>query len=944
MHTCSLTARAVLVVFILCGAESLLSAKPKDDIEFALGLAKRRYFDMAEHVCEQVRKNPAATESDKAELQMVSGNILRLQADAENNPEKREQLLERAIRQFETFINGAAGSDERKTEARFTVGELLTQRGRVLGEKYRQETDPAAKANAREMADSRFKKAEEYFQKMIDFYLELADKKGVAIDDDINLMEARRLLPTCKYYHALLYERGSAEHKKLLSSDPAAMPKGAVALFLEFIESYEGMLSAYDSGIVLGLCYLELRNFEDADIWFNYATNLRDGLKDAENISEQMKKAGWDIVYRGYYMKANGFREMGKFETVVNSVQDMRDSCPDALKYLFGKAALLEAAKAYVSLRQYEKAREVAEEILQNEPGPLINDVTRVIDEVARSGVGVSAKGLKQTMDKSYGEKRWQETVRRARTLLNALKKGDTDYSTYAPEAYMAMGKSYFSQGRPLEAATAFARVYEDFPSHDQAPEAAFRAVVALNDIAATTKHPEDKKMYRTMLDLLDTKYPGKPQQKNVPYLKGREFEAEGKYLEAADNYARVEKEASMYEEAFARIGYCYYRHATKLYDDARKEKDETRKNGMVDECKKVFKQADDHFKKYLEHSAKQDVLDQALLEKRNESRFSSIICMGQLYLHELVNRPQDVLPLFTEEELKRYSADTDKMSRANALIVEAYIGAKKLAEAQSTLESMIAAYPGSRRVIIACRKTAIALDNAAKEVKDKDKNAYVELRKSMAKYYAKWAGDAPAVGEKALSNDVEAVAARLVEVANETGDRSWNEQAVPLIEKLIASSVYPPALDATKKQALLWKLGQICAELGDIVRARDAYEQLIAANSQNALVFLELGEVCLTLSRSSSDEERKKCWERAIFMFKRVLEALHVPPNKYSEPWWRAMCGYVTTLFESGEYREAKEGIEGVEIDRKDLGAEWGYDKKLNELRRKIDAKLPSK
>lgn len=941
MRTCSQLTKGVLIVFFLCSVELQLLADPKDDIEFALGLARRGYFEMAEQICEKVRKDPAATESDKAELQLVSGNILRLQAAAEGNAEKREQLLERAIQQFETFINGVAGSEERKMEARFTVGELLMQRGRVLGEKYKQETDPAARSRTREAATSRFKKAEEYLQKMIEFTVKEAERKKIPIEDDLDLMEARRLLPLCKYYHSLLYERGSAEHKKLLSGN-----EGAIQLLLEFVKSYEGLPSAYDAGIVLGLCYLEQSSFDDADTWFSYATDLKDSLKEAEGISEQMKKIGWDIVYRGYYAKCKGFREVGKPDIAIKSYQELYESCPDMMKHLYGKAAALEGARAYLSLRQFEKAREIAEEVLASDPGPLAASATEIVDEVTRAGVGVSTRSLKQTMDKSYDERKWQETIRRARTLLNAVKKGDPDYDVFVPAAYMAMGKSYYFQGRPLEAAAAFARLYEDFPTHPQAPEAAFKAVVALNDVASITKHPADRRAYRDILDVLDSRYRGHPHQKNVPYLQGREFELEGKYLEAADNYARVEETASMYEEAFARVGFCYYKHATGLFDAAKKEKDETKKAEIIEKCKRIFKQAEDHFKKYVTHSARQDILDPERIIKMNESRFSSLVCLGQMYLHELVNRPHDVLPLFTEEELKRYSTDPDKMSRAYALIVEAYIGSKKLPEAQNALEIMIANYPAGRRMPLTCRKMAIALDNAAKEAKDR--NTYVKLRKDMARYYVKWATEAPAAGVKVLSKDVESVVARLVEVAKESGERSWNEQAVILIEKLLAGKTYSPPLDpkndAKKIETLRWQLARLYVELGDHRKAKAAYEEIRDAGSQNAFIFLELGEVYLTLSRGTSGTERQEYWKQALEMFRRVLAAMHTPADKYSEPWWRAMYGYVLTLFESGEYTAAKEGIDTTAIARPDLGEKWGYNTKLNDLRRKIEAKLPQK
>ncbi|MDQ7780897.1 MAG: hypothetical protein RDV41_14465, partial [Planctomycetota bacterium] len=556
-------------------------ADVKDDIDFALGLAKRKYFDMAREVRDSIEKNPAATVAEKAELQMVSAQILRLEAEADPDPEKREKLLEDAIGQLEKFIAGAQGSVQRITEARFTVGDLLTQRGRILTDRYQRETDPTQKAKFRQDAETRFKKAEDYFQKMIEYYEKLADEQGVAINDDVNLMEARRLLPTCKYFHSLLYGRGTPEQKKLLSEDPQVFPKGAVALFVEFIESYEGSLSAYEVSIYLGLCFLELGKLEESDIWFDHVTELKEEI---EGVAEQHREMIWDVVFRAYYLKAKGLRGNGKHAAAVDTVNKMLATKKGAEKYDIVLAAMMEMAESLLVLRQADKAVETAMKVAASN-SPVKNMAIEFVSKNS-GGVEISPKGLLEMMRNSRAKKEYSKVIRQGRALLAVVARDNVEF---VPEAYMAMGDSYFRLGRFHEAAFAFARVYEDFPTYADASKAAYGAVGAWNEISGITKNADDKRTYLDAVKVLDSKYGSTPEAKNAPYLMGRADELEGKFLDAAKNFERVPKEAGMYEEAFARLGYCFFKHASATYEASKKEKDETKKKTLADEALKTL-------------------------------------------------------------------------------------------------------------------------------------------------------------------------------------------------------------------------------------------------------------------------------------------------------------------------------------------------------------------
>ncbi|MDQ7779598.1 MAG: hypothetical protein RDV41_07795, partial [Planctomycetota bacterium] len=347
------------------------------------------------------------------------------------------------------------------------------------------------------------------------------------------------------------------------------------------------------------------------------------------------------------------------------------------------------------------------------------------------------------------------------------------------------------------------------------------------------------------------------------------------------------------------------------------------------------------YYKKYVEHSAKSDdTVDELVMQKREESRFVCLVGLALVYMHELVKKPQDVITLFSEDELKRYSTDPDKVARAHTLVMEAHVAGNRLAEAERALEIVITGAPGNRRTPGAARKLAIALDSVAKDLKDKNKDEYAATRSKMAKYFLIWLKNAPAAGEVIKAEHAFAVATKLLEIWKETGDVSYGQEAAPILEKTLAGG-YSGKLPG-KVDEIRWRFAQVLVGLEDWEKARNTYEELVKTKSDNALIFLELGEVYLTLSRRTQGEDQKKYWQSGMDLFNRVLGSLR-GEGKFSETWWRTMFNYVTIMFESGEYKPAYEGIKGIQVEKKDFdNDQWGYKTKLIELLKKIEAKLP--
>ena len=103
----------------------------------------------------------------------------------------------------------------------------------------------------------------------------------------------------------------------------------------------------------------------------------------------------------------------------------------------------------------------------------------------------------------------------------------------------------------------------------------------------AEDKRPSYKKRIDERMKTLLTRYPNHPRAAYAQLADGKQLEGEGKYLDAAIAYGKVQPGVSSYLEAQALEGSAYFMHAYKLLSD-----------GKAEEAKPLGTKAEPRFKK----------------------------------------------------------------------------------------------------------------------------------------------------------------------------------------------------------------------------------------------------------------------------------------------------------------------------------------------------------
>lgn len=228
--------------------------------EFLEGLRKRGYFDFALYHLDKL----AARSDLPAEMQQVipyeRAVTLLDGAKLIDNPELRDEQLDRAVAQLEAFT--------RDNPDHPLAGNANSQRARILIEKAHvkiwESESPANKANQEKFrleARELLTKARETFQKAHDLhkahyetfpkFIPQEDKEPFEARQkaEIDYMRAQIDLALCTYAEAQTYEEGSEEFKNLLTK--------AANEFKEIHEPYRSMVGGLYARMWQGKCFEE---------------------------------------------------------------------------------------------------------------------------------------------------------------------------------------------------------------------------------------------------------------------------------------------------------------------------------------------------------------------------------------------------------------------------------------------------------------------------------------------------------------------------------------------------------------------------------------------------------------------------------------------------------------------------------------------------------------
>lgn len=263
-----------LIVFatlgsLFCGLPRVCQQASAEELheQFLDGLRERQYYDYALYYLDTLEQRTDLANEIKQVIPYQRAVTLLAGASSVNNPEQRDEQLDRAVAQLEAFT--------RANPNHALAGNANTELARILIEKARvkiwESEAPANKDNNEKYrldARALLTKAREIFQKAHDQHKAAYDKFPPFISQDeteqlaargkaeINYMRAQIDLALCTYEEGQTHPKGSKEFKNLLTK--------AADEFKVIHEKYRSMVGGLYSRMWQGKCFEEMEDIGKA--------------------------------------------------------------------------------------------------------------------------------------------------------------------------------------------------------------------------------------------------------------------------------------------------------------------------------------------------------------------------------------------------------------------------------------------------------------------------------------------------------------------------------------------------------------------------------------------------------------------------------------------------------------------------------------------------------
>lgn len=965
---------------------SLLSAgkesesQQESDLNFADKLVEEsaipgglNFLDIAEEMAQDIIKTPASKRIQQ-HATLILGKLKKFSAWVERDPDKRAQLMNEAVEILDKFIKENADYSG-ISEAKFELSEILQETARFLSSRAKVETDPAKKQWLIEQVESIYTRINEYLNVMIREYQKILD--GIQDADkreevDNKIMRASYTLGLNFYYRGLLYTKGDENNKKYLQE--------SIKSFSAFVGKYGDKLLCYEASDYIGLCYYELDDYKNAKMYFRMTANLYKSIMDDDEKTKDEKNdiisECQDIVQRGYThlaMVANANKE---YSEAIKIVDDMIKMFPESQSEEWMEMGLLEKANALFYTNNKDKAFAIVQNIKDssknNQAKTAANDA---LNKLIKTDVNVSPVIVIATMRDLLARSKYSELIQQGQVLMNRLNNSsEAERVQYLPEALLIMAESYKMQERFYEAIILYEIVYlnpkykdaksiqkEDIASLDIAPLAAYGAAEAYLRMGTASNDESDKTKGKDISLYLIRTWPNSDFAKSRQFYQGREFDGEGKYIEAAKSYGQVPASNSNYYESLFRIGLAYYFQADRnLTPSYRKEKDNKKKEEIKGEILRTLVLAEEAFKtalKLYEEKSKEP-LDEESKNKVSHNELQTRIFLSRMYLNEFMRKYSEILTVLSGLE-KRYASRPDAVSQILQLKIEAYIGMDDLDNAEAHLKSlrdyagkgdnleiiapalqlMGLAYEKKAESVISGAVLASTPDErkkvmeAIKEKKLKSPEEYKKFSDALQRsgeFYLQW-GE---VRKKTMSPDEAlTVAEKLFQAAEEIEKDDFYRKASDLYERII-SKEFQGKLPRQETWLIQWKLAKTYRVLKEYEKAVTILEKLDVEKTNNIDIGRELAfayEDAGTKDNPTSWQSARKQWAKLGGLCK-----------SGTEEWWETKYHFVRLDIWMGNFKEALYAMNMMEkAVSPDYDAnKWGYKDKFNELRKISEAK----
>ncbi|MFO8012029.1 MAG: hypothetical protein R6X20_01860 [Phycisphaerae bacterium] len=646
----------------------------------------------------------------------------------------------------------------------------------------------------------------------------------------------------------------------------------------------------------IGMAYRELGEYEKA---LQQMAKVNPPPVQEDSPRDQSWKP--DVRIRTAYEKAVTQLAMERFEAARQTIEEIRKKYGDGLKQsLYGQALPIVEAATYIeegTAKNQAGTKEKGVGILKSlydrpNPWPMVVQwVMRGMVGEAETGeempdfmLWIRANDLMAEAQKTKNAKQMKQAADLFKAYAEKVGPEDKNY----PTALYTGAAALLQVGDKAEAAALFRQVADKFPEYRYAKAAANYAVGARGQVYENAKTEENRQAYEDALHwFVKNHLESDPEQ---AYFYALVLYRGEKYLEAADAFSRVPKQATHYPDSRYWVALCRLEHFRNRVLASRDK--QLILSGARDVAKRLL-----NYTKYAFEAQTSDLPDEKKQQLLQWAEFAYINA-ADVYLYQEVSLPADALPILEEME-KRFELTKDMRGRVLKLKIDAYQKLGKPGEALRLLDQFLAV-ADPKDVGPVLRGLFAAMTDDVRELIKRGKKelaaAKVEQAKSIGSRFLRWLE----------TSDLEQ---KQIEIENTRYD---------LAELYLAVSEYEQAL-------------QIYQEIAgpkpeDVKRGEPLPEDAIygMARAHEGLA-----------DAAASSEEAKPHYERSLELWRVLLDVAEIEPQDR----WERDYHLLYCKFKLGQKEEVAKAIKALELLREEpLG---GADPALNKKFRELEAQV---
>lgn len=869
----------------------------RDEIGFAQALAKYGYFDHAGEIIQKARQN-AQGQIPPSELERAKAAVLKSLAyemtARRENPANITDAIDDAVAAYEGLVKTVAGNNAIISDT-MELAELHGWKAAQAYKLYGSSTTAAAKDKWFAECESSYAKAMNHYETVV----ETLSGNAPFQDIDFNFkpyMMSRYNIISLLYSQSAIYPESDPNIRKLCEK--------ALDCSVKFMWDYESYITTYYVRVIEAMCQYRLGRPEEAIPAMRSVFALE---SDAQLYNHPAAK---DVITHAYRSKLemllkSAEKDPAQYGEVVKTV----DALMGYVNMLVAEKSFPDFAGEYsIVMMRFDRAiakyrlgdiRSAINEMADiAKINPMWNSYVgyRLSKPDITANSGSEPEILRGKIDGSMISADYNEAFKYCMYLARSKKLDDHTKKEYMPYIFRKIADIYAAKEQYYESAVALEMVYKTFSRRYRiaADAELYQAAMMFMKENALCESSYDQKRSEELLKRLAADYPASPYAEDSAFTRANIYENRNIWLEAAAEYAKVDRASDKYEEAFARIGNCYYQYFRKIED-----------SGSAEEKKKYLDDAIKAFSAYMDYAKKTPVYGTKENQKRQALVFSCKYTMAVIYIDNNVARCKDALDMLANAD-REYPDDGDKISRAWLKTIEAYLKMGDLDNAGALLDTAKQKYPAAPRLGYILKLTGSAFDQNGMNLIDKgDKQTGINRIIRGRNYLYNWFEIYSAKNEKIETRDMIALGDKLFIMAKEfitdpAGKKEQFSRSIGIYESALGKG----GLDVRTESELKRKTGEANCHSGDYDKAKEIFENLLKKNGKDGAVMTMLIDVYAAIARNSQFPTTHPDFDKALDLCAQVLSG--IDKDTKADLWWDLKVKQHEILLEQGKYQFA--------------------------------------